>query len=230
MGKKSIKIVLIFFVIIAIALFFAFDLQQYASLEYIKQQHNTLIEYYQNNQILVLTVFGIAYVLITALSLPAATIITLLGGALFGFPLGLLVVSFASTIGATCAFLMSRFLFRDYIQNKYSKQLVKINKGFEREGAFYIFALRLVPAFPFFMINIITALTSIRTSTFYWVSQVGMLPGTAVYVYAGTQLAQIESLSDIASPELIIAFVILGVFPLVAKKSLGVLRKEKSVG
>jgi uncharacterized membrane protein YdjX (TVP38/TMEM64 family) len=230
MNKKVLKILILLVVASAILLFFALDLKQYASLDYIKQQQNIFVEYYNNNQIVVAAVFGFIYVLITALSLPAATVITLLGGALFGFPIGLLIVSFASTIGATLAFLMSRFLFRDYIQEKYSKQLVKINSGFEREGAFYLFAMRLVPAFPFFVINIITALTSIRTWTFYWVSQIGMLPGTAVYVYAGTQLAQIDSLSDVASPSLIAAFVFLGLFPLAAKKTLFFIRKEKNIG
>lgn len=226
MNKKILKILLLTIVIVAVASFFAFDLQQYASLEYVKQQQNTLIEYYNENKVFVLALFGVAYVIITALSLPAATVITLLGGALFGFAIGLVMVSFASTIGATLAFLMSRFLLKDTIQQKYSKQLYKINEGFAKEGAFYLFAMRLVPAFPFFMINIVTALTPIKTKTFYWVSQLGMLPGTAVYVYAGTQLAQIESLSDIASPGLITAFVILGIFPLAAKKVLKYMRKE----
>jgi len=230
MNKKILKILLLILVIGAIASFFAFDLQQYATLEYIKQQQNELSKFYSNNKLLVLAAFGFVYVMITALSLPAATVITLLGGAMFGFWLGLVMVSFASTIGATLAFLMSRFLLHDYVQKNYSKQLTKINEGFKKEGAFYLFALRLVPAFPFFMINIVMALVPIKTRTFYWVSQLGMLPGTAVYVYAGTQLAQIESLSDIASPTLIAAFVILGLFPIVAKKVIGYMRKEKVNG
>lgn len=227
MNKKIIKIGLLVLLASAIAAFFALDLGQYATLDYVKQQQHTLLEYYEQNTALVLTIFGLTYVLVTALSLPAAAALTLLGGALFGLPVGLVIVSFASTIGATLAFLMARFLARDYVQKNYAKQLSKINAGFEREGAFYLFALRLVPAFPFFMINVVMALMPIRTWTFYWVSQLGMLPGTAVYVYAGTQLAQIESFSDIASPQLLIAFALLGLFPLIAKKLVQFIRKEK---
>jgi len=221
------KIGLLVLLALAISTFFAFDLQQYATLDYIKAQQHTIAEYYEKNTFMVMAIFGLVYVLVTALSLPAAAALTLLGGALFGLPVGLLIVSFASTIGATLAFLMARFLARDYVQQNYSKQLSKINAGFEREGAFYLFALRLVPAFPFFMINVVMALMPIKTWTFYWVSQLGMLPGTAVYVYAGTQLAKIESFSDIASPSLLIAFALLGLFPLIAKKLVKFLRKEK---
>ena len=227
MNKKIIKIGLLILLASAIAAFFALDLGQYATLDYVKGQQHSLLEYYEQNTALVLAIFGLTYVLVTALSLPAAAALTLLGGALFGLPVGLVIVSFASTIGATLAFLMARFLARDYVQKNYSKQLSKINAGFEREGAFYLFALRLVPAFPFFMINVVMALMPIRTWTFYWVSQLGMLPGTAVYVYAGTQLAQIESFSDIASPSLLIAFALLGLFPLIAKKLVQFIRKEK---
>ena len=228
MNQKIVKVGLLLILAVAIATFFALDLQQYATLDYIKQQQQTLLEYYAQNTLLVLSIFGFTYVLVTALSLPAAAVLTLLGGGLFGLPVGLVMVSFASTIGATLAFLMARFLARDYVQKNYSKQLAKINAGFEREGAFYLFALRLVPAFPFFMINVVMALMPIRTRTFYWVSQLGMLPGTAIYVYAGTQLAQIESLSDIVSPSLLIAFAFLGLFPLVAKKLVQLMRKEKN--
>ena len=227
MNRKLIKIGLLLLLASAITAFFVLDLQQYATLVYIKAQQQNLLEYYEQNTALVLAIFGLTYVLVTALSLPAAAALTLLGGALFGLPVGLVIVSFASTIGATLAFLMARFLARDYVQKNYSKQLSKINAGFEREGAFYLFALRLVPAFPFFMINVVMALMPIRTWTFYWVSQLGMLSGTAVYVYAGTQLAQIESLSDIASPSLLIAFALLGLFPLIAKKLVQFIRKEK---
>jgi len=227
MNRKIIKIGLLILLASAIAAFFALDLQQYATLDYIKTQQQTTLEYYAQNTFLVLAVFGLTYALVTALSLPASTALTLLGGALFGLPVGLVMVSFASTIGATLAFLMVRYLARDYVQKNYRKQLAKINAGFEREGAFYLFALRLVPAFPFFMVNIVMALMPVKTWTFYWVSQLGMLPGTAVYVYAGTQLAQIGSFSDIASPSLLIAFALLGLFPLIAKKLVKSIRKEK---
>ncbi len=227
MNHKMLKIVLLLLLMSAVAVFFMLDLQQYTTLDYIKTQQQTLLEYYQQNTALVMAVFGVVYMLVAAFSLPVAVPLTLLGGALFGLPLGVVLVSFASTIGAMLAFLIARFLARDYVQRNYSKQLSKINSGFAREGAFYLFAMRLVPVFPFFMINVVTALMPIKTWQFYWVSQLGMLPGTAVYVYAGTQLTQIESFSDIASPSLLIAFALLGLFPLIAKKLLGFLSKEK---
>ncbi len=208
----------------AITAFFALDLQQYTTLDYIKSQQNSLQEYYSDNKLLMLAIFGGIYVAVTALSLPAATILTLLAGALFGFPVGLLMVSFASTIGATLAFLMARTLLGSQIQEKYNKNLVKINEGFKKEGAFYLFALRLVPAFPFFIVNLVMGLLPIRTLTFYWVSQIGMLPGTAVYVFAGTKLADINSLADIASPSILLSFALLGLFPIIAKKILTALR------
>lgn len=228
MNKKIIKIGLLILLASAIVAFFALDLGQYATLDYIKQQQHSLLQYYEHNTVLILAIFGLAYVLVTALSLPAATILTLLGGGLFGFTIGLIMVSFASTIGATCAFLMARFLLKDSIQQKYSKQLQKVNDGFEKEGAFYLFALRLVPVVPFFIVNILMSLLPIKARTFYLISQIGMLPGTAVYVYAGTELGKINTLSDIASPSLLIAFALLGLFPLIAKKGLELMRKEKT--
>ena len=227
MNQAIIKIGLLVLLVAAIGAFFALGLQEYATLDYIKQQQHTLAGYYAQNTFLVLAIFGLVYVLATALSLPVAAVLTPMGGILFGLPVGLVIVSFASAIGATLAFLIARFLARDYVQKHYSKQLSKINAGFEREGAFYLFALRLVPVFPFFMINIVTGLMPIKTRTFYWVSQLGMLPGTAVYVYAGTQLAQIDSLSSIASPPLLLALALLGLFPLIAKKLVQFIRREK---
>jgi uncharacterized membrane protein YdjX (TVP38/TMEM64 family) len=162
----------------------------------------------------------LVYVAVTALSLPGAAVLTLAGGGLFGFLVGLVVVSFASSIGATLACLVSRFLLREWVQNKFGDKLHSINKGIEEEGAFYLFSLRLVPIFPFFVINLVMGLTSMRLVTFYWVSQLGMLAGTMVYVNAGKELAKIESLSGILSPGLIISFVILGLFPLTVKKLL----------
>ncbi|MFK7867172.1 MAG: TVP38/TMEM64 family protein [Alphaproteobacteria bacterium] len=227
MNKKIIKIGLLLLFGLAIALFFALDLQQYATLDYIKSQQDALRDYYAQNTLLMFVIFGLIYVAVTALSLPIAAVLTLAAGALFGLGAGLVMVSFASTIGASLAFLMARFLARDYVQQKYSKQLSKINQGFEREGAFYLFALRLVPIFPFFMVNVVTALMPVKLRVFYWVSQLGMLPGTAIYVYAGTQLAQIESLRDITSPPLLAAFILLGLFPLISKKLVQWLRRKK---
>ncbi|MEQ1790440.1 MAG: TVP38/TMEM64 family protein, partial [Rickettsiales bacterium] len=187
--QKLLKIGLLILFAVAIYAFFALDLKQYATLDYIKSQQQTLHDYYQQNTFTVIAVFSLAYIAVTALSLPIATVFTLLGGALFGFVNGLIIVSFTSTIGATLAFLMARFLLRDWVQNKYGKYLGKLNAGFAREGAFYLFALRLAPAFPFFLVNMLMALLPIKTWKFFWVSQLGMLAGTAVYVYAGTELS-----------------------------------------
>jgi uncharacterized membrane protein YdjX (TVP38/TMEM64 family) len=162
--------------------------------------------------------FFVAYVAVTGLSLPGAAVMTLAGGAVFGLFWGLLLVSFASSLGATLAFLASRFLLRDWVQQRFGDRLRAINAGIEKEGGFYLFTLRLVPVFPFFVINLLMGLTPIKTRTFYWVSQIGMLAGTLVYVNAGTQLARIDSLAGILSPALLGSFVLLGLFPLLAKK------------
>lgn len=228
MDQKKIKIGLIIVIMLAIIAFFFYDVQQYATLDYIKVKQQNIFEYYKQNVFFVLVLFIFLYILVTALSLPVATFLTLLGGALFGFSTGLIIVSFASTIGATLAFLMARFLAQNYVQKYYKKQLSKINKKFKSEGAFYLFALRLVPVFPFFIINVVMGLMTIKTWTFYWVSQLGMLPGTIVYVYAGTQLAQIETFSDITTPSMLIAFALLGLFPLIAKNFVQFMRKDKN--
>ena len=228
MDQKKTKIGLLIVIIFAVIAFFLFDIQQYAKLDYIKAEQQNIFEYYKQNVFFIMVLFVFLYILITALSLPVATVLTLLGGALFGFSSGLIIVSFASTIGATLAFLMARFLAQDYVQKNYENQLSKINKKFESEGAFYLFALRLVPVFPFFIINVVMALMPIKTWTFYWISQLGMLPGTIVYVYAGTQLAQIETLSDITSPSMLIVFILLGLFPLIAKNLVQLIRKDKN--
>ena len=172
-------------------------------------------------------IFFLTYVLVTGLSLPAASILTLAGGAVFGVLIGTVLVSFASTIGATLAFLASRFLFRDFIQNRFADKLQIINQGIEKDGAFYLFTLRLVPVFPFFIINLVMGLTPIRTLTFALVSQIGMLAATIVYVNAGTQLAKVNGLGDILSPQLIASFVLLGVFPLITKKSVDLFRSRR---
>jgi len=228
MDQKKIKIGLLILIMLTIIAFFFYDIQQYATLDYIKAKQQNIFEYYKQNVFFVLVLFIFLYVLVTALSLPVATFLTLLGGALFGFSTGLIIVSFASTIGATLAFLMARFLAQNYVQKNYKKQLSKINKKFKSEGAFYLFALRLVPVFPFFIINVVMGLMTIKTWTFYWVSQLGMLPGTIVYVYAGTQLAQIETFSDITTPSMLIAFALLGLFPLIAKNFVQFMRKDKN--
>ena len=228
MDQNKIKIGLLIVIVLAIIAFFFYDIQQYTTLDYIKAKQQNILEYYKQNFFFVLVLFIFLYVLVTALSLPVATFLTLLGGALFGFSTGLIIVSFASTIGATLAFLMARFLAQNYVQKNFKNQLSKINKKFKSEGSFYLFALRLVPVVPFFIINVVMGLMTIKTWTFYWVSQLGMLPGTIVYVYAGTQLAQIETFSDITSPSMLIAFALLGLFPLIAKNFIQFIRKDKN--
>ncbi|PWQ98097.1 FAD-dependent oxidoreductase [Leucothrix arctica] len=221
------KVIVVGVIALLMAAFFLFDLQQYLSLDFIKSKQQAFNSYYDNNVVLTLVIFFLVYVIMAALSLPGAVILTVLAGALFGLFTGLIVVSFASTIGATLAFLVARYLLRDTLQSRYSEKLKVINEGVEKEGPLYLFAMRLVPLFPFFLVNILMSLTSIKTKTFAWVSQIGMLAGTAVFVYAGTQLAQIDSLSSILSPGLIIAFGLLGVFPVIAKKVMDKIRGNK---
>ena len=210
-----------------IAGFFALGLQRYLTLDYLKAQQAAIAALFQAHPLVVAATYFAVYVAVTALSLPGAALLTLFGGAVFGLWWGTLIVSFASSIGATLAFLSSRFLFRDAVQRKFGDKLRALNAGVEREGAFYLFTLRLVPLFPFFVINLAMALTPIRTRTFYWVSQLGMLLGTIVYVNAGAQLARIESARGILSPTLLISFALLGLFPLVAKKAIEWMRARR---
>ena len=215
MSKGRIAVILVFAALVVA--FIWFDLVRYLNLEYLKARQADIDTFYRQHPVTVLAAYFFAYVAITGLSLPGAAIMTLAGGAVFGLLWGTVVVSFASTLGATVAFVVSRYILRDGIQRRYGDRLRTINAGVERDGGFYLFTMRLVPAFPFFVINLVMGLTPMRTLTFAWVSQVGMLPGTVVYVNAGTQLGRIESLQGILSPTLIGSFVLLGVFPLLAK-------------
>jgi pyruvate/2-oxoglutarate dehydrogenase complex dihydrolipoamide dehydrogenase (E3) component/uncharacterized membrane protein YdjX (TVP38/TMEM64 family) len=221
------KIALLAVIAAAIVSFFHFDLNNYLTLEGMKGSLDTFQSEIEANPVLSIGVFFAVYVAVTALSLPGAAILTLAAGALFGLLQGLIIVSFASSIGATLAFLVSRFILRDTVRNKFKEKLKKIDEGVEKQGAFYLFTLRLVPVFPFFLINLLMGLTSLKTWTFYWVSQVGMLAGTAVYVNAGTQLAQIDSLAGIVSPGLIFSFVLLGIFPWIAKAIVAVVNRRR---
>ena len=207
--------------------FFAFDLQQLLTLSNLKAGMAQFEAWRAEQPVLVGAVYLAVYVVVTALSLPGAVIMTLAGGALFGLFWGVVLVSFASTIGATLAFLVARYLFRDAVQKRFGRRLQALNKGVEKEGVFYLFTLRLVPVFPFFVINLLMGLTPMPARTFYWVSQVGMLAGTVVYVNAGTQLAKVNALGDIMSPSLLGSFALLGVFPLVTKKILAWIRRRK---
>jgi uncharacterized membrane protein YdjX (TVP38/TMEM64 family) len=227
MDKKLIqRLLIVAAIIILVILFKAFGLGQYLTLDYLKASQEKFAQLYANNSLTVIAVYMSIYIIVTALSLPGAAVMTLAGGAMFGFWVGFLVVSFASTIGATLACFVARFLLRDWVQNKFGEKLSAINKGIENEGAFYLFSLRLVPIFPFFIINLAMGLTTMKLLTFYWVSQVGMLPGTMVYVNAGKELGRIDSLSGILSPGLIISFVILGLFPITTKKLLYLYKKR----
>lgn len=210
-----------------VAAFFAFDLQHYLTLETLKSQQAAIEAYRSNHPGLAVAVYALTYIAVTGLSLPGATILTLAGGAVFGLLWGTLIVSFVSTIGATLAFLAARFLFRDAVESRFGDRLNVINKGMDKQGALYLFTLRLVPVFPFFVINLVMGLTNLKTQTFYWVSQVGMLAGTMVYVNAGTQLGKLESLSGILSPGLIGSFALLGVFPLLANKIVEAIKANK---
>jgi pyruvate/2-oxoglutarate dehydrogenase complex dihydrolipoamide dehydrogenase (E3) component/uncharacterized membrane protein YdjX (TVP38/TMEM64 family) len=221
------KFIVIAFIGVLILLFFVFDLKQYLTLGYFKSQQQAFEAYYSAHTGLTIAIYMFVYILVTALSLPGATVMTLAGAAIFGLWIGLLAVSFASTIGATLAFLTSRFLLRDYIQNKFSDRLESVNDGIRKDGAFYLFTLRLLPIVPFFVINLVMGLTPIRTIMFYLVSQIGMLPGTFVYVNAGTQLAKITSVQGIFSPGLIASFALLGIFPLIANSAVRVIKDRK---
>jgi len=219
--------ILLTVVVIAITTFFVFDLGRFLDFDTLKAVQGDIEDFRDARPFLASALFFALYIVVTALSLPGATILTLAGGGVFGLAWGLLLISFASTIGATLAFLIVRFIAREPVQRRYGDKLRAINRGIEREGAFYLFALRLVPLFPFFLINVVMALTPIRTWTFYWVSQVGMLAGTAVYVNAGTQLGQLEGPEGILSPTLILSFVLLGIFPLVARRVLEWVRRRR---
>ncbi|MDX1489605.1 MAG: FAD-dependent oxidoreductase, partial [Acidiferrobacterales bacterium] len=210
-----------------IAAFFIFDLSRYFSLEYLKAQQANIMAYYEANRWRTVFIYFVIYIAVTGLSLPGAAVMTLVGGAVFGLLWGTVIVSFASSVGATFAFLVSRFVLHDWVQERFGDRLRTVNEGIRKDGAFYLFTLRLVVAIPFFVINLVMALTPIRTLTFYVVSQIGMFPGTIVYVNAGTQLAKIESLGDILSPGLIIAFALVGLFPLFAKKVVEFMKARK---
>jgi len=212
---------------LAIGAFVALDLGRYLSFDQLKASQASFAQLHAEQPLTVAVVYFLVYVLATALSFPGATIITLAGGAVFGLWQGLLIVSFASTVGATLAFLASRFLLRDWVEARFDQRLADINAGVNREGGFYLFTLRLIPVVPFFLINLLMGLTRMKVWTYYWVSQLGMLAGTAVYVNAGTQLAQLESVQGILSPALVGSFVLLGIFPLMARRIVAAVQKRQ---
>ena len=211
----------------AFVAYFAFDLGQYLTLAAIKARHAELTQLHAAQPWLAAAAYFVVYVVVTGASLPGAALLTLLGGAIFGLWWGTLIVSFASTIGATLAFIAARFLLRDWVTARFGERLRAIGEGVRREGGFYLFTLRLVPLFPFFLVNLLMGLTAMPVRTFYWVSQIGMLAGTLVYVNAGTQLARIDTLAGIASPGVVLSFVLLGVFPLIGKRIVEMVRARR---
>lgn len=220
MKRNTVKKWIILAIIVGfLAAAWLFHLEQYLTLAFLKGSLDRFKALYADNRAAVLGAYFIVYVLTAALSLPGAAPLGMLGGALFGFWTATLVVSFASTIGATLACFVSRFLVRDWVQNRYADKIARINDGIEKEGGFYLFSLRLIPIFPFWIINLIMGITKMSLLKFYWVSQAGMLPGTMVFVNAGKELAKIDSLKGIFSPGLLISFALIGIVPVVVKKS-----------
>jgi pyruvate/2-oxoglutarate dehydrogenase complex dihydrolipoamide dehydrogenase (E3) component/uncharacterized membrane protein YdjX (TVP38/TMEM64 family) len=223
------KIFVLLALLIVIILFFTLDLEQYLTIAHIKAQQQALDQFYADNRAFTLLGFFVLYVVITGASLPGAAVLTLAGGAIFGLITGVVLISFASTIGASIAFLVSRYLFRDAVQSRFGGSLKSINDGIDKDGPFYLFALRLVPVFPFFVINLVMGLTRLRLWTFFWVSQLGMFAGTVVYVNAGTQLAQIESASGIFNTGILLSFVLLAMLPFIGSKIVAFIASRKAL-
>jgi len=221
------KAILVLVLIGAIAAYFIFDLGQILSLENFKASQADIVAAKDANPVLYMSGFFILYVAVTGLSIPGAAIMSLVAGALFGVAVGTIIVSFASTIGATLAFLSARFVLRDWVQGKFGERLRAIDDGLEKDGAFYLFTLRLIPVFPFFVINLLMGLTRIKTRTFFWVSQLGMLPATVVFVNAGTQISRIDSTAGLLSPTLIASFVALAFFPWAAKGIVALVKRSR---
>jgi len=227
MKKHVNKITIILIVIGLIAAFRIFHLDNYLSLSYVKESRDKFEMLFVENRVAVIAVYVAIYLLVTTLSLPGAAVLGLAAGSLFGLLTGTVVVSFASSIGATLACAVSRFILRDWVQKKFGERLKTVNEGIEKEGAFYLFTLRLIPIFPFWLINLIMGITKMPLKTYYWVSQVGMLPGTIIFVNAGKEIAKIDSLSGVLSPGLILSFVLLGLFPITTKKILALYNRER---
>ncbi|HWR59167.1 MAG TPA: TVP38/TMEM64 family protein [Thermodesulfovibrionales bacterium] len=219
-SKNLQKIIVAAVFVGLIVAFKVFNLGDYLTLPQIKESQRRFGILFAEHGFIVIAAYMAIYILVTSLSLPGAVIMTLAGGALFGLARGTVIVSFASSIGAALACLVSRFILRDWVQGKFGDRLETINEGIDKEGAFYLFTLRLIPVFPFWLINLLMGVTKMPLKTFYFVSQIGMLPGTLVYVNAGTELAKVTSISGILSPGLILSLAVLGLFPLTAKKLL----------
>jgi uncharacterized membrane protein YdjX (TVP38/TMEM64 family) len=214
---KDLRILTLLALAIIIGCFYFFNLKQYFTLEYLKSQEECLRLFCLNNKMLSFILFVLSYVFLTILPAPVAIFLALLGGALFGFPQGSVFIGLASTIGATISFLIARYLLMDYVQGKYGSKLEAINEGIEKDGAYYLFALRLTPVFPFVLLNILMGVTPMALTTFYIISQIGMLPEIMIVTYLGQQLSVVNSLQDVISPSIIISLMCLGMFPLLVK-------------
>ena len=222
----KIKILIIAMIVVAICSYYYFNLEKFLSLEYVQLHLDFMKIYKQQHFEAFAAIFFLTYILVAALSIPGALILTITSGSLFGLFWGIIISSFASSIGATLAFLASRLILREWVQNKYRDYLVPINKGIEKEGAFYLFSIRMIPLFPFFVTNLLMGLTSISVSSFYLVSQIGMFLGTIVYVNAGTELSKVTSLSGLLSTPLLLSFAFLGMLPLVTKYIVNLIRQR----
>ena len=223
------KLLIVTLILIAGIGYITLDLEQYLTLDYAQSQLSSIQEYKDENFAQTAIIYFVGYVVATSLSIPGAIMITLLGGAIFGLFWGTLLVSFASSIGATMAFLASRYLLRDWVESKFGNHLARLNKGIERDGSFYLFSIRMVPLFPFFVVNLLMGLTAIRTSSFYVASQLGMFIGTVVYINAGSELSQISSLSGLVSAPVLFSLVLLGIFPLIAKLIINAVQRNKGL-
>lgn len=231
MNKGLLKKGLVLAVLAALAAsFYAFGLDRYLTLSHLKESLAGVQGFYAGSPFYAISAYMAVYIAVSSLSLPGAAVMGVAGGSLFGLWTGTLVVSFSSSIGATLACLVSRFLLRGFVERRFGGIVERINGGLRREGAFYLFAMRLIPVIPYFAINLVMGLTKMRLFTFYWVSQVGMLAGTMVYVNAGKEIAKIESVSGIFSPRLIVSFALIGIFPIAAKKIVGLYRAKKGMG
>ena len=226
MSRKQLLIVLA--LVALVSLFVLADLGRFLTLEYLQTSRAAIVTRVEAQPIAASAIYFAVYVLVTGLSLPGAAVMSLAGGAVFGLVWGLVLVSFASSIGATLAFLISRSLLHEWVRKRFGGYLEGIDRGFEKEGNFYLFSIRMVPVFPFFVVNLLMGLTRISAPAFYLVSQVGMLAATFVFVYAGTQLAQVHKLGDVLSPQLILALSLLGLFPLAARKLMALWARRRS--
>lgn len=226
LSKTPGRLLLLLLALAALIIFRHYHLGDYLTVAYLKESQARFREIYQAHRWATVGGYMLIYIVVTALSLPGAAVMTLAGGGLFGFWTATVAIALASTIGATLACGVSRFILRDWVARHFAEKMAAIDRGIEKEGAFYLFTLRLIPIFPFFVINLLMGLTKLRLTTYFWVSLLGMLPATMVFVNAGRELARINAPSDVLSPGLLLSFALLGLFPLTTKKLLAAYRRK----